>query len=90
MFFVFLESVIRQQLPQLQWLGVTICCKIDGQLMHCRTPTGEVLMGIPLHADDTALACDTAEKLGEAVITMNATSPHWRLTISANLRGPEC
>ncbi len=34
LFNVCLDSVIRQLLPQLQQLGVTICYKIDGQLMH--------------------------------------------------------
>jgi len=41
--------------------------------MHCKTPTEEVLMWILLYADDISLACDTAEKLREAVITMDAT-----------------
>ncbi len=50
--------------------------------MHCKNPTEEVLMWILLCADDIPLACDTAEKLREAVITMDATFLHWRLTIS--------
>ncbi len=41
LFNVCLDSVIRQLLPQLQQLGVTICYKIDGQLMHCKKPTEE-------------------------------------------------
>jgi len=44
LFNVCLDSVIRQLLPQLQRLGVTICYKIDGQLTHCKNPTEEVLM----------------------------------------------
>ena len=55
--------MVRQLLPQLQRLGVTICYKIDGQLMHCKKPTGEVLMWILLYPDDSYWACDTAEKL---------------------------
>ena len=82
LFNVCLDSVIRQLLPQLQRLGVTICYKIDGQLMHCKNPTEEVLMCILLYADDISLACDTAEKLREAVITMDATFLRWGLTIS--------
>ena len=50
--------------------------------MHCKTPTEEVLMWILLYADDISLACDTAEKLREAVITMDATFLRWGLTIS--------
>ena len=38
LFHVCFESVICQLLPQLQRNGVTICYKIDSQLMHCRTP----------------------------------------------------
>ena len=82
LFNICLDSVIRQLLPQLQRLGVTICYKIDGQLMHCKNPTQEVLMWILLYADDISLACDTAEKLREAVITMDATFLRWGLTIS--------
>ena len=78
-FDVCLDSVIRQLLPQL---GVTICYKIDGQLMHCKNSTEEVLMWILLYADDISLACDTSEKLREAVITMDATFLRWGLTIS--------
>ena len=40
-------------------------------------------MWILLHADDISLACDTTEKLREAVITMDATFLRWGLTISA-------
>ncbi len=68
-----LDSVIRQLLPQLQRLGVTVCYKMNGQLMHCKNPTEKVLMWILLYADDFSLACDTTEKLREAVITMDAT-----------------
>ena len=82
LFNVCLDSVMRQLLPQLQQLGVTICYKIDGQLMHCKNPTEEVLMWILLYADDISLACDTAEKLRAAVITMDATFLRWGLTIS--------
>jgi len=77
LFNVCLDSVICQLLPQLQRLGVTICYKIKGQLMHCKSPTEEVLMWILLYADDIFLACDTAEKLREAVITMDATFLRW-------------
>jgi len=82
LFNVCLDSVIRQLLPQLQRLGVTICYKIDGQLMHCKNFTEEVLMWILLYAGDISLACDTAEKLREAVITMDSTFLRWGLTIS--------
>ena len=82
LFNVCLDSVIRQLLPQLQQLGVTICYKIDGQLMHCKKPTEEVLMWILMYADDISLACDTAEKLRVAVTTMDATFLRWGLTIS--------
>jgi len=50
--------------------------------MHCKNPTEEVLMWILLYADDISLACDTAEKLRAAVITMDATFLRWGLTIS--------
>ena len=45
------------------------------RLQRSKTPTEEVLMWILLHVDDNSLACDydTAEKLREAVITMDAT-----------------
>ena len=82
LFNVCLESVIRQLLPQLQQLGVTICYKIEGQLMHCKKPTEKVLMWILLYADDISLACDTAEKLRVAVTTMDATFLRRGLTIS--------
>ncbi len=82
LFYVCLDSVIRQLLPQLQQLGVTICYKIDGQLMHCKKPTEEVLMWILMYANDISLACDTAEKLRVAVTTMDATFLRWGLTIS--------
>ena len=39
-------------------------------------------MWILLYADDISLACDTADKLREAVITMDATFLRWGLTIS--------
>ena len=39
-------------------------------------------MWILLYADDISLACDTAEKLREAVNTMNAIFLRWGLTIS--------
>ena len=82
LFNVCLDSVIRQLQPQLQQLGVTICYKIDGQLMHCKKPTEEVLMWILMYADDISLACDTAEKLRVAVTTMDATFLRWEVTIS--------
>ena len=50
--------------------------------MHCRKPTEEVLMWSLMYAHDNSLACDTAEKLMEAVTTMDATFLHWGLTIS--------
>jgi len=77
LFNVCLDSVIRQLLPQLQQLGVTICYKIDGHIMHCKKPTEEVLMWILMYADDISLACDTAEKLRVAVTTMDATFLRW-------------
>ena len=75
-------AVVRQLLPELQKLGVTICYKIDGQLMHCKNLTEEVLMWILLYADDISLVCDTAVKLREAVTIMDATFLRWGLTIS--------
>ena len=39
-------------------------------------------MWILLYADDISLACDTADKLKEAVTTMDATFLRWGLTIS--------
>ena len=50
--------------------------------MHCKKPTQEVLMWSLMYADDISLACDTAEKLMEAVTTMDATFLHRGLTIS--------
>ena len=50
--------------------------------MNCRNPTKEVLMWILLYADDISLACDTAEKLKEAAITMDATVLCWGLTLN--------
>ncbi len=50
--------------------------------MHCKKPTEEVLMWILTYADDISLACDIAEKLREAVTTMDATFLRWGLTIS--------
>ena len=82
LFNVCLDAVIRLLLPQLQRLGVTICYKIDGHLIHCKKPTEEVLMWILIYADDISLACDTAEKLRVAVTTMDATFLRWGLTIS--------
>lgn len=45
------------------------------RLQRSKNLTEEVLMWILLHVDDNSLACDydTAEKLREAVITMDAT-----------------
>ncbi len=42
----------------------------------------QVMMQILLYADDISLACDTAEKLREAVITMDATCLQSGFTIS--------
>ena len=39
-------------------------------------------MWILLHADDISLACVTAEKLREAVTTMDITFLHWGLIMS--------
>ena len=75
LFNICLDTVIRQLLPELRQLGVTICFKIDGQLRHCKTPTEEELMWILLNADDILLICDTSEKLSEAVNVMDTTFP---------------
>ena len=72
-------SVLIQSFASYYHSGVTICYKIDGQLMHCKKPTEEVLMWI---LNDISLACDTAEKLRVAVTTMDATFLRWGLTIS--------
>ena len=82
LFNICLDMVIRQLLPELQQLGVTICFKIDGQLRHCKNPADEELMWILLYADDISLTCDTAEKLREAGNVMDATFLCWGLTIS--------
>ena len=50
-----LDSVICQLLPQLQGLGVIVCYKIDGHLMHCKKPTEKVLMWILMYADDISV-----------------------------------
>ncbi len=76
------DSVVRQPLPQLQQLIVTMYYTIDSQLMHCKKPSEEVLMWTLKNADDISLACDTAEKLRVAVTTMDATFLRWGLTIS--------
>ena len=73
LFNICLDTVIRQLLPELRQLGVTICYITDGQLRHCKNPTEEELMWILLYADDISLVCDTAKKLREAVIVMDAT-----------------
>ena len=39
LFNICLDMVVRQLLPYLHRLGVTICFKIDGQLRHCKNPT---------------------------------------------------
>ena len=72
LFNVYFDTVIRQLLPELQRLGVTIRYKIDSQLMHCKNLAEEVLMWIMLYDDDIPLVCDTTEKLREAVTTMDA------------------
>ncbi|KAA6413601.1 MAG: hypothetical protein FRX49_13739 [Trebouxia sp. A1-2] len=77
LFNVCLDSIICQLLPQLPQLGVTICYKIDGHLMHCKKPTEEVLMCVRMYAENISLACDTIEKLRVAVTTMDATLPRW-------------
>ena len=77
-----LDSVISQLLSQLQRLGVTIGYKIDGQLMHCKSPIDEVLKLILRYADGISLAGDTAEKLRVAVTTMDATLLRRGVTIS--------
>ena len=82
LFNICLDTVIRQLLPRLPQLAVTICFKIDGQLRHCKNPTEEELMWILMYADDISFICDTAMKLREAVTVMDATFPHWGLTIS--------
>ena len=77
-----LDTVIRQLLPELRQLGVTICLKIDGQLRHCKSPAEEELMWIVKYADDISFICDTAVKLREAATVMDATFLRWDLTIS--------
>ena len=84
LFNICLDTVIRQLLPELKRLGVTICYKIDGQLMHGKNLSEEELMWIMLYADDISLVCDDAEKLRTAVTTMDATFLRWGLTISTN------
>ena len=66
--------------PELQRLVVNICYKIDGQLMHCKNFTEEVLVRILLYAE--RLVCDTAEKLREAAVTMDTTFLRMELTIN--------
>lgn len=66
LFNVCLDTVVRQLLPELQKLGVIICYKIDGQIMHCKNLTEEALMWILLYADDISSVFDTAVKLREA------------------------
>ena len=66
LFNVCFSTVIRQLLPELQLVVITIWYKIDGQLMHCKNLTEEVLTWILLYADDISLVCDSAEKLREA------------------------
>ena len=68
-------------MPQLQRLGVTICYKIGSQ---SNSLLDEFLMWTLLNAADISLACNHAEKLREAVFTMDATFLRWGLTISAN------
>ena len=60
-FNICLDTVIRELQPELQRLGVTICYKLDGQLMHCKNPTEEELMWIMLYADDISLVRDDAQ-----------------------------
>ena len=49
---VTLDTIVRQLLPQLQKLGVTLAYRFDGQLMpQCIAATHEELMWILLYAD---------------------------------------
>ena len=82
LFTLTLDTVVRQLLPELQKLGVTIVYKFDGQLMHSRNPTHEELMWILLYADDISLVCDDIDNLRKAVALMDATFLQWGLTIS--------
>lgn len=91
--YVCVHLVICQLVPQLQQLGfkvwgfstytyilnigLTVCYKVDSQLMHCKNLTEEVLVWILLYADDISLACDTADKLRPAVTTMDDTFLPW-------------
>ena len=82
LFNITLDTVVRQLLPQLRQLGVSIVYKIDGQLMHSRKPTHEELMWILMYADDISLVCDDVDNLRTAVTLMDTTSTQWCLTIS--------
>ena len=52
LFTITLDTIVRQLLPQLWQLGVTISYKLDGQIMHSRNPTEEELLWILLYADE--------------------------------------
>ena len=82
LFTVILDTIVRQLLPQLRELGVTISYKIDGQIMHSRNPTEEELLWILLYADDISLVCDDVVNLRTAVTLMDTTFLQWGLTIS--------
>ena len=57
--------------------------------MHCKnlTDSEEVVMWIMLYADDISLVGDIAEKLREAVITMDATLLHWGVDNTQRIPG---
>ena len=82
LFNITLDTVVRQLLPQLRQLGVSIVYKIDGHLMHSRKPTHEKLMWILMYADDISLGCDDVDSLRTAVTLTDTVFTHWGLTIS--------
>ena len=82
LFTITLDTIVRQLLPQLRQLGVTISYKLDGQIMHSRNATEEELLWILLYADDISLVCDGITNLSRAVALMDNTFSQWGLTIS--------
>ena len=84
LFTITLDTIVKQLLPQLRQLGVTISYKLDGQIMHSRNPTEEDLLWILLYADDISLVCDDIANLSTAVTLMDNTFTQWGLTINTH------
>ena len=84
LFNLYMDTVARQLLPQLQSLGVTVHYSIDGHLTRLSTPSHSMLLWLLMYADDAVLTTDCPLKLQSAVSAADAAFSDWGLTISVS------